>query len=92
MARICVPVGRSVSTAIENACDGWSLTTGRAGKLLGLIEPNNCLICSSVALGSRSPTTTRIALFGAYQVSWNDLSIEALVASKDGRVPSASCS
>jgi hypothetical protein len=45
---------------------------------------------ASVGEGSTSPTMTRMALFGAYQVRWKLWSMAPVVFRKDGRVPSAS--
>ena len=54
------------------------------------MAPNSVRMLASAASGLTSPTTTRIALLGAYQASWNFFSIAPVVRSNEGRVPSAS--
>ena len=51
---------------------------------------NGSLIRARAASGCTSPTTTRMALFGAYHVSANFLSIAPVVRSNEAFVPSAS--
>ena len=73
---------------------GWTVrrcTCGFRGQLLGRDVAEQLFTSLKAASGSTLPAITRIALLGAYQVSWKLLSIAAVVFSKEGRVPSASC-
>ena len=54
------------------------------------MAPNSVRMLANAASGRTSPTTTRIALLGTYQASWNFFSIAPVVRSNEGRVPSAS--
>jgi len=43
------------------------------------MSPNSSFTSLRVVTGSRSPAITRMALFGAYQVSWKRFSMRAVV-------------
>src|SRR6185437_16583881 len=81
----------SASTEKDVGCTGRSFTGGRAGSFFDLIAPKSCLTSVRVDFGSMSPAMTRMALLGAYQLSWKLFSALAVVFSNDGRVPNASC-
>ena len=80
-----------MSTVNDPGCTGRSRTCGLGGSFLAGISPKSCFTSLSVASGSTLPAITRMALLGAYQVSWKLLSIAAVVFWNEGRVPSASC-
>ena len=85
-----VPLGRSVSSVKEVGRTGLRRTCGLGGSFFARMSPNSSFTSLRVVTGSRSPAITRMALLGAYQVSWKLFSMRALVFSNDGLVPSAS--